>query len=89
MRSPCCGLGGLAVLVSCLSLLSGGLAQSTFSSVFNSYVSSNNVRPSSDGLQVQLQLDQLSGKSKVCWVYQRFLEWSFGCKKLRMLSAHD
>lgn len=63
MRSHCCGLGGLAVLVSFLSLLGGGHSQSTFNSVFNSYVSSNNVMPSSDGLQVQLQLDQLSGKS--------------------------
>ena len=80
MRSRCFGLGGLAVLVSCLSLLGGGHAQSTFNSVFNSFVSSNNVKPSSDGLQVQLQLDRLSGKSKVCcWVYQRFLEWSIGC----------
>ena len=79
MRSRCFGLGGLALLLSCLSLLSGGHAQSTFNSVFNSFVSSNNVKPSSDGLQVQLQLDRLSGKSKVFWVYPRFLEWSIGC----------
>lgn len=80
MRSPCFALGGLAVLVFCLSLLGGSNAQSTFDSVFNSFVSSNNVKPSSDGLQVELQLDSLSGESNV-WVHHlRFLEWSIGYK---------